>query len=32
MTGSVIHLLVARPGIDGKQLIHQINDADRGGI
>src|ERR1017187_10894608 len=32
MTGSVIHLLVAHPGIDGKQLIHQINDADRGGI
>ena len=32
MTGSVIHLLVARSGIDGKQLIHPINDADRGGI
>ena len=32
MTGSVIHLLVARSGIDGKQLIHQLDDTDRGGI
>src|SRR5208337_5341275 len=32
MAGSVIHLLVARSGIDGKQLIHPLNDADRGGI
>jgi len=32
MTGSVIHLLVARSGIDGKLLIHQLDDCDRGGI
>src|ERR1039457_4772400 len=32
MTGSVIHLFVARSGIDGKQLIHQFNDADRSAI
>jgi hypothetical protein len=32
MTGGVIHLLVACLGVDGKQLVHQLNDAHRRGI
>jgi hypothetical protein len=28
----VIHLFIARAGIDGKQIIHQGYDADRSGI
>src|SRR5258708_11962370 len=32
MAGSVIHLLVASPGVDSKQFIHQLYDAHRSGI
>ena len=32
MTRCVIHLLVASSGVDGKQLVHQLYDTDRGGI
>ena len=32
MTRCVIHLFVACPSVDGKQFIHQLHDADRGGV